>query len=186
MADSLSRSGQWCIRSTRRRPSRSHRVFVEASSSRHLRLHLPDIDGLEVLRHNEKGGPETEVIVVTATARERALGSDQSRGVYFGKSLSTSTVYRPLAERALEAANFAPNQNDARPSRPARRNSLIARKRSDPLRDYRVGRQVDANVSCPRSGTGQDLIAMPVHYNSLRPRNRSSGHWPRFPRANRI
>src|SRR5215203_5853815 len=67
-------------------------------------LQLPDMDGLEVLRHMKDVRPETEVIVVTGYGTvARAVEATKAGAFYFVEKPFDFEQMQPLVERALES-----------------------------------------------------------------------------------
>src|SRR5882672_10934646 len=130
-------------------------------------LQLPDMDGLDVLRHIKEARPATEVIVVTGYGTvARAVEATKAGAFYFVQML-------PLVEKALERRELKAETESMRRQLSTRAeyfNIIGASKQMQTI--YETIESVaksDANVLIiGESGTGKELIANAVHYNSLR------------------
>src|SRR3982750_3323990 len=66
-------------------------------------LQLPDMDGLEVMRHMKDARPTTEVIVVTGYGSvQRAVEATKAGAFYFLEKPFDFDQLQPLVEKALE------------------------------------------------------------------------------------
>lgn len=139
-------------------------------------LQLPDMDGLEVMRHLKDARPNTEVIVVTAHGTTRKAVEATKAGAF-------DFVDKPLdfEELALRVQN-ALQHRELLDENAELRGKLSARKEyfniigsSKPMQTIydtiEAVAKSDANVLIVgESGTGKELIANAIHYNSLRAR----------------
>jgi len=137
-------------------------------------LQLPDMDGLEVLRHMKDTRPTTEVIVVTGYGTvAKAVEATKAGAFYFVEKPFDFEQMLPLVEKALERRELKAETEMMR-SRLATRaeyfNIIGASKQMQMI--YETIESVaksDANVLIVgESGTGKELIANAIHYNSLR------------------
>jgi len=137
-------------------------------------LQLPDMDGLEVLRHLKDTRPTTEVIVVTGYGTvTKAVEATKAGAFYFVEKPFDFDQMLPLVEKALERRELRAETEMMR-SRLATRaeyfNIIGASKQMQMI--YETIESVaksDANVLIVgESGTGKELIANAIHYNSLR------------------
>src|SRR4029453_8602188 len=66
-------------------------------------LQLPDMDGLEVMRHMKDARPTTEVIVVTGYGSvQKAVEATKAGAFYFVEKPFDFEELQPLVEKALE------------------------------------------------------------------------------------
>jgi len=137
-------------------------------------LQLPDMDGLELMRHMRDARPTTEVIVVTGYGSvQKAVEATKAGAFYFVEKPFDFEELQPLVEKALERRELMTETADMR------------RRLSDSKEYYNIigGSKAmqtiyqtiesvaksDANVLIVgESGTGKELIANAIHYNSLR------------------
>ncbi|HCX30113.1 MAG TPA: DNA-binding response regulator, partial [Blastocatellia bacterium] len=139
-------------------------------------LQLPDMDGLEVMRHMKDARPNTEVIVVTAHGTT-------PKAVEATKAGAFDFVDKPLdfEELALRVQNALKHQELIDENANLRRQMSTRSEyfniigSSKPMQTiYETIDAVaksDANVLIVgESGTGKELIANAIHYNSLRAR----------------
>ena len=139
-------------------------------------LQLPDMDGLEVMRHMKDARPNTEVIVVTAHGTT-------PKAVEATKAGAFDFVDKPLdfEELALRVQNALKHQELIDENAHLRRQMSTRAEyfniigSSKPMQTiYETIESVaksDANVLIVgESGTGKELIANAIHYNSLRAR----------------
>ena len=139
-----------------------------------LDIKMPDIDGIELLRATRGVSPETEVIIITGYATIETAVEAIKIGAfdYMEKPVSTPQLLVAVA-RALERRHLL---------------NLTQRLRSELQTRYRIGNvicssakmrkvmQLVAKVAPTNStvlisgetGTGKDLIARAIHYNSPR------------------
>jgi DNA-binding NtrC family response regulator len=137
-------------------------------------LQLPDMDGLEVLRHMKDAKPTTEVIVVTGYGTvARAVEATKAGAFYFVEKPFDFDQMMPLVEKALERRELRAETESMRRQLSTRSeyfNIIGASKQMQLI--YETIESVaksDANVLIVgESGTGKELIANAIHYNSLR------------------
>src|SRR6478736_6371805 len=137
-------------------------------------LQLPDVDGMEVLRHMKDAKPTTEVIVVTGYGSvQKAVEATKAGAFYFVEKPFDFEQLQPLVEKALERRELvAETANMWRQlsTRAEYFNIIGASKAMQTI--YETIESVaksDANVLIVgESGTGKELIANAIHYQSLR------------------
>ena len=137
-------------------------------------LQLPDMDGLEVMRHMKDARPTTEVIVVTGYGSvARAVEATKAGAFYFVEKPFDFEEIQPLVEKALERRELVAETTNMRRQLSTRSeyfNIIGAAKSMQTI--YETIESVaksDANVLIVgESGTGKELIANAIHYNSLR------------------
>ncbi|MFZ0062772.1 MAG: sigma-54 dependent transcriptional regulator [Pyrinomonadaceae bacterium] len=137
-------------------------------------LQLPDMDGLEVMRHMKDARPTTEVIVVTGYGSvARAVEATKAGAFYFVEKPFDFEEILPLVDKALERRELvaeAANMRRQLSTRSEYFNIIGASKAMQTI--YETIESVaksDANVLIVgESGTGKELIANAIHYNSLR------------------
>ena len=70
-------------------------------------LQLPDVDGMEVLRHMKDARPTTEVIVVTGYGSvQKAVEATKAGAFYFVEKPFDFEQLQPLVEKALDLRGF--------------------------------------------------------------------------------
>ncbi len=137
-------------------------------------LQLPDMDGLEVMRHMKDTRPTTEVIVVTGYGSvARAVEATKAGAFYFVEKPFDFEEIQPLVDKALERRELVAETTNMRRQLSTRSeyfNIIGASKAMQTI--YETIESVaksDANVLIVgESGTGKELIANAIHYNSLR------------------
>jgi DNA-binding NtrC family response regulator len=137
-------------------------------------LQLPDMDGLDVMRHMKDARPATEVIVVTGYGTvAKAVEAIRAGAFYFVEKPFDFEEMQPLVKRALERRELMAETANMRRQMSTRAeyfNIIGASRQMQQI--YETIESVaksDANVLIVgESGTGKELIANAIHYNSLR------------------
>src|SRR5256714_4904016 len=137
-------------------------------------LQLPDMDGLDVMRHMKDAKPNTEVIVVTGYGSvARAVEATKAGAFYFVEKPFDFEELQPLVDKALERRELVAETASMRRQLSTRAeyfNIIGSSKQMQTI--YETIESVaksDANVLIVgESGTGKELIANAIHYNSLR------------------
>src|SRR4030081_1162513 len=137
-------------------------------------LQLPDMDGLDVMRHMKDARPTTEVIVVTGYGSvQRAVEATKAGAFYFVEKPFDFEELKPLVDKALERRELVAETASMRRQLSTRAeyfNIIGSSKQMQTI--YETIESVaksDANVLIVgESGTGKELIANAIHYNSLR------------------
>jgi DNA-binding NtrC family response regulator len=135
---------------------------------------LPDMDGMEIVKHIKDAQPATEVIVMTGYGTvERAIEATKAGAFWFLQKPFDFEVLQPLVEKALERRELMAETETMRRQLSTRTeyfNIIGASKQMQMI--YETIESVaksDANVLIVgESGTGKELIANAIHYNSLR------------------
>src|SRR5437870_20631 len=137
-------------------------------------LQLPDMDGLELLRHMKDAKPATESIVVTGYGSvQTAVEATKAGAFYFVEKPFDFEELLPLMEKALERRELMAETANMRRQLSTRSEyfNIIGSSR-EMQTIYETIESVaksDANVLIVgESGTGKELIANAIHYNSLR------------------
>ncbi len=137
-------------------------------------LQLPDMDGLEVMRHMKDARPTTEVIVVTGYGSvARAVEATKAGAFYFVEKPFDFEEIQPLVDKALERRELVAETTSMRRQLSTRSEYFNIIGSAKPMQAiYETIESVaksDANVLIVgESGTGKELIANAIHYNSLR------------------
>ena len=137
-------------------------------------VQLPDMDGLEVLRHIKDAQPATEVIIMTGFGTvQRAIEATKAGAFWFLEKPFEFEVLLPLIERAVQHRELIVETETMRRNLSTRTeyfNIIGASRQMQQI--YETIESVaksDANVLIVgESGTGKELIANAIHYNSLR------------------
>lgn len=137
-------------------------------------LQLPDMDGLDVMRHMKDARPTTEVIVVTGYASvQKAVDATKAGAFYFIEKPIDFDKLHPLIGKALERRELVAETVSMRRQLSTRAeyfNIIGSSKQMQTI--YEMIESVaksDANVLIVgESGTGKELIANAIHYTSLR------------------
>ncbi|MGI9108357.1 MAG: sigma-54-dependent transcriptional regulator [Pyrinomonadaceae bacterium] len=137
-------------------------------------VQLPDMDGLEVLRHIKDTQPSTEVIVMTGYGSvQRAIEATKAGAFWFLEKPFEFEVLQPLIDRAVQHRELIVETETMRRNLSTRTEyfNIIGASRQMQM-IYETIESVaksDANVLIVgESGTGKELIANAIHYNSLR------------------
>jgi DNA-binding NtrC family response regulator len=138
-------------------------------------LHLPDMDGLTLLRHMKDAKPTTEVIVITGydLGVPAAVEATKAGAFYFVEKPFDFEELLPLIEKALERRELMAETESMRRQLSTRSEYFNIIGSSKAMQEiYETIESVaksDANVLIiGESGTGKELIANAIHYNSLR------------------
>ena len=137
-------------------------------------LQLPDVDGMEVLKHIKDARASTEVIVVTGYGSvARAVEATKAGAFWFMEKPFDFEALLTLVGRALQRYELMSETENMRRQLSTRNeyfNIIGASKQMQTI--YETIESVaksDANVLIVgESGTGKELIANAIHYNSLR------------------
>jgi DNA-binding NtrC family response regulator len=158
-------------------PSGAEAIELFDRGAHHLVLcdvKLPDMDGMEIVKHIKDTSPATEVIVMTGYGTvERAIEATKAGAFWFLQKPFDFEVLQPLVEKALERRELMAETETMRRQLSTRTeyfNIIGASKQMQTI--YETIESVaksDANVLIVgESGTGKELIANAIHYNSLR------------------
>ncbi len=137
-------------------------------------LHLPDCDGLDMVRQCKQIAPDTEIIMMTGYGSvEKALEATKAGAFYFLEKPIEIEEVLLLLDKALERKRQAEEIKDLRQHLTQRAAYLDIIGGSKAMQDiYEIIDSVaesDANVLIlGESGTGKELIANAIHFKSLR------------------
>lgn len=137
-------------------------------------LHLPDIDGIELVRKLKEVTPQTEIIMITGySSMTRAIDAIKAGAFHFVEKPVSFDELLLLIEKALERRIQAIEISQLRErlqSRDSYSNIIGSSKGMQTV--YEVIERVadsDANIMIVgESGTGKELIANAIHFKSLR------------------
>jgi DNA-binding NtrC family response regulator len=137
-------------------------------------LHLPDIDGIDLVKKLKEVTPQTEIIMITGySSMTRAIDAIKAGAFHFVEKPVAFDELLALIEKALERRVQAMEISQLRErlkSRDSYANIIGSSKGMQTV--YEVIERVadsDANIMIiGESGTGKELIANAVHYKSLR------------------
>lgn len=139
-------------------------------------LKLPDMDGLEVMRHMKDARPNTEVIVFTGhgTTTKAVEATKAGAFDFIDKPLDFDELAIRI-QNALKHRELIDENAELRGKLSARKeyfNIIGSSKQMQMIYDtIEAVAKSDANVLIVgESGTGKELIANAIHYNSLRAR----------------
>jgi DNA-binding NtrC family response regulator len=137
-------------------------------------IQLPDMDGIEVLRHIKDARPSTEVIMATGYGSvDRAVMATKAGAFWFLEKPFEYEVLQKLVEKALERQELMAETETMRQRLTTRTeyfNIIGGSKQMQTIYEtIESVAKADANVLIVgESGTGKELIANAIHYNSLR------------------
>jgi DNA-binding NtrC family response regulator len=137
-------------------------------------LQLPDMDGLEVMRHMKDARPTTEVIVVTAHgSTPKAVEATKAGAFDFVDKPFDFEELELRVQNALKHRELITENANMRRQLSTRSEYFNIIGSAKPMQTiYETIESVaksDANVLIVgESGTGKELIANAIHYNSLR------------------
>ncbi len=141
-------------------------------------LRLPDMSGLEIITHVKERLPSAQVILITGFATIETAVDAIKRGAYdyLTKPLSPDTV-RIITKRAVEKIALKEEIDHLRQelSECFGFENLIGKSRK--MQDvFKIIRQISGSESnvliTGDSGTGKELVARAIHYNSSRKNSR--------------
>lgn len=139
-------------------------------------LLLPDMDGMEVLKHVRNSAPNTEVIVITGYGSvQRAVEATQAGAFDFVEKPFEFEKISVVIRNAFKQAELISETENMRRQLSTRSeyfNIIGASKAMQTIYEtIEAVAKSDANVLIVgESGTGKELIANAIHYNSLRAR----------------
>ncbi|MCE9545661.1 MAG: sigma-54 dependent transcriptional regulator [Planctomycetia bacterium] len=137
-------------------------------------LMMPDVDGLEVLRHARQSLPEAEVVLVTGHGTVPSAVSAMQQGAfnYLLKPLDLAQL-RSVAEKAVEAARLRRDNVELKRRLDEKFGFEgvigISPQMNDVLERLKRIAPTDASVLVQgATGTGKELVAQAIHQNSPR------------------
>ena len=137
-------------------------------------IQLPDMDGIEILRHVKDTRPATEVIMVTGYGTvDRTVMAMKAGAFWFLAKPFEYEVLQKLVEKAFERQELIAETDTMRQRLTTRTeyfNIIGGSKQMQTIYEtIESVAKADANVLIVgESGTGKELIANAIHYNSLR------------------
>ncbi|HEX8180345.1 MAG TPA: sigma-54 dependent transcriptional regulator [Pyrinomonadaceae bacterium] len=137
-------------------------------------IQLPDMDGIEILRHIKDTRPATEVIMATGYGTvDRAVMATKAGAFWFLEKPFEYEVLQKLVEKAFERQELMAETETMRQRLTTRTEyySIIggSKQMQTIYETIESVAKADANVLIVgESGTGKELIANAIHYNSLR------------------
>jgi two-component system, NtrC family, response regulator AtoC len=141
-----------------------------------LDVRLPDLTGIEVLDQLKKTGTARSVIMITADPQLDDVKASLKLGAYdfVGKPIDFEALHEVM-ENALQAAGA--RRDDQQPSRAKARNGQgyesvvsVSPKMTELMNFVKKVASCEASTILIQgeSGTGKDLIAKTIHYESVR------------------
>lgn len=149
------------------------RIAQEAVDLVFLDIKMPDMDGMEVLRRIKEYDEGLSVIMATATDSARAAIEAMHLGAcnYITKPFDVDAVIA-VAQKAIERGNLLREVAYFRSQREKIRFETIVGENGKMREIYKIIEKIadnDATILIfGETGTGKELIARAVHFNSLR------------------
>ena len=139
-----------------------------------LDIHLPDRDGLEVLKQIKKDFPRTEVILITGYATlDQAVEAVKKGAFYYLAKPFTPDQVSAIVNRAMDHLQLS-GENQRLREALAKDQSFdgivgISAQRKELLQAISKVSRIDCNVLIQgESGTGKELVARSIHHRSQR------------------
>src|SRR5262245_12134442 len=137
-------------------------------------IRLPDIDGIEILKHIKKVSPETDVILITAYASKEtavlALKNGASDYIYkpFDIDEMKIIIQRCISKRKLEHENIYLRKTVERQFQFG--NIIGHSPKMKNIYDLimKISNTGSTILITGESGTGKEMVAKAIHYNSNR------------------
>jgi DNA-binding NtrC family response regulator len=137
-------------------------------------IRLPDMDGLEILKHIKNESPGTEVILITgyATLDQAVEAVKKGAFYYLAKPFSPDQVLA-IVERAVDHLRLSDEnqrlRKELRQKAPFEGIIGISSQIKELMQAIAKVSQIDCNVLIQgESGTGKELVARSIHQNSQR------------------
>ena len=137
-------------------------------------LHLPDIDGIEMVKKAKEISPDTEIIMITADgSTEKAIEATKAGAFYYIEKPIEFQELLLLIEKAIEREQNAAEIRELRGklSKPASFAGIVGSSKSmQNIYEMIDGvAESDANILIlGESGTGKEIIANAIHFKSQR------------------
>jgi DNA-binding NtrC family response regulator len=137
-------------------------------------LHLPDFDGIQIVKQIKELVPETEIIMITGFgSTEKAIEATKAGAFYYVEKPIELDELTILIEKALERKQQAAEIQDLRQKLSSRNSyqGIIGASKSmqDVYELIENVAQSDANILIlGESGTGKEIIANAIHFKSQR------------------